>query len=161
MGWFTCSGKLQTRALACRQVLQPLKSKLRHHVQGIVKGVGVMAPAVKQTMKTEVNPGLSMGDKQGAAAAIDFFKVDYPTQAPLHILGGKQVRGAPNTSSCFFGHSWPYWGVCCEGSFCCGPWIAHGVSQRSLLGCARVLHGMCAFAGAFISRNWQEQVWHA
>lgn len=56
-------------------------------------GVGVMAPAVKQTVKTEVNPGLSMGSPQGEAAAIDFFHADFPPTAPLTILGGTRVRG--------------------------------------------------------------------
>ncbi len=33
-----------------------------------------------------------MGNKQGAAAAVDFFREDYPTVAPLHILGGTKAR---------------------------------------------------------------------
>lgn len=35
-----------------------------------------------------------MGNKQGAAAAIGFFRDDYPHVAPLHILGGTRVSPA-------------------------------------------------------------------
>ncbi len=60
-------------------------------VQGMVTGVGVMAPAVKGTQITVVNPGLSLGDETGKAAAVNFFAKDYPIEAPLLILGGKKV----------------------------------------------------------------------
>lgn len=64
-------------------------------LKDLVTGVGVMAPAVKQTVKTEVNPGLSMGNKQTSAAAIGFFRDDYPNVAPLHILGGTRDMIVP------------------------------------------------------------------
>ncbi len=59
-------------------------------VQGLVKGVGVMAPAVKGTKQTEVNPGL-FGDETDKAAAENFFARDYPNNAHLLILGGDKV----------------------------------------------------------------------
>lgn len=60
-------------------------------LQGFVKGVGVTAPAVKQTLATAVNPGIHLSGPKGFADAISFFDTDYPTEAPLHIVAGEEV----------------------------------------------------------------------
>ncbi len=100
-----------TLGLCCDQPIDLLwqkdvKTPAPCFTQSKVWATGVMAPAVNQTMRTAVNPGLG-----GSEPPIPFFKEEYPSKAPLHILGGKRVCGvAEMLGKCFV----------CVSAYVCG-----------------------------------------
>lgn len=73
-----------------------------------------------------------MGNKQTSAAAIGFFRDDYPNVAPLHILGGTRVRAA----ACGCGR--PALGIQARGVLVYSPLAAPG--RAFLASNARLAH---------------------